>query len=328
VEKIVKDEQTPGKGDSLDLSVVIPLYNEVDSVEELTGRLSDVLKTTGRSYEIIFIDDGSEDGTGEALRRIHREVPGVVVVRFRKNFGQTAALSAGFHRSRGRVIVTMDGDLQNDPLDIPLLINKLEEGYDIVSGWRKDRQDPFLTRRVPSMVANRLISLLTGVKLHDYGCTLKAFRSEVAKSLKLYGEMHRFIPAIASWMGVSVAEVVVRHHPRKAGRSKYGLYRTVKVLLDLITVKFLLNYSTEPIQIFGLIGLLSTLTGLGLAVYLSFQKIFLKVALSNRPMLLLSVLLIFIGIQFITMGLLGELQTRAYHESQDKPVYVIKEVLE
>ena len=322
------DTENREREGELELSVIIPLYNEVETVDELAQKVSSVLEGIGRSYEIILVDDGSDDGTGEALSRIHQNITGTVVVRFRKNFGQTAALAAGFQLARGRVIVTMDGDLQNDPADIPLMVAKLEEGFDIVNGWRQKRKDPFITRRFPSMVANRLISMITGVKLHDYGCTLKAFQSEIAKNLNLYGEMHRFIPAIASWMGISVAEVVVRHHPRKAGKSKYGLLRTVRVLLDLITVKFLLHYSTKPIQIFGLIGLASGLTGFGLASYMTFQKIFLHVPMSNRPMLLLAVLLMFMGVQFITMGLLGELQTRSYHEIQNKPIYVIKEILD
>jgi glycosyltransferase involved in cell wall biosynthesis len=312
---------------TLDLSVVIPLLNEVESVDELAGRVKSALVATGRTHEIVFVDDGSTDGTWEALQRLHAAVPGVRVVRFRKNFGQTAALQAGFHASRGAIVITMDGDLQNDPGDIPVLVAKLEEGHDIVSGWRKDRQDAFINRRLPSILANRLISAITGVRLHDYGCTLKAFRAEVAKELRLYGEMHRFIPAIASWMGVSVAEVVVRHHPRKAGRSKYGIFRTVRVILDLITVKFLLDYSTKPIQIFGLIGLGSGASGFALALWLVWQRLFENKGLSNRPALLLAVLLMFIGVQFITMGLLAEMQARAYHETQDKPVYVIRETL-
>ncbi len=307
--------------------MVIPLLNEAENVEELARRVDGALQAMGRPYEIIFIDDGSTDGTFEALARLHREIPETVVVRFRKNFGQTAALQAGFRQAKGSIIITMDGDLQNDPADIPVLVAKLEEGYDIVSGWRRRRKDPFINRRLPSLVANRLISMLTGVRLHDYGCTLKAFRSEVAKHLKIYGEMHRFIPAIASWMGVSVAEVEVRHHPRKAGRSKYGIFRTVRVLLDLITVKFLLDYSTKPIQIFGLIGLASSLLGFAISIYLVCQKLFLRIPLYNRPMLLLGILLIFIGVQFITMGLLAEMQARAYHETSDRPTYVIKEIL-
>ncbi len=319
---------TAGAGAAtLDISVVVPVFNEKDSAAELAERVSSVLKGMGRSHEIIFVDDGSADGTFDILQDLHRRVPGVVVVRFRKNFGQTAALMAGFRQARGGIVVTMDGDLQNDPADIPLLVAKLEEGYDIVSGWRKNRRDPFINRRLPSILANRLISFLTGVKLHDYGCTLKAFRREVAKHLKLYGEMHRFIPAIASWMGVTVAEVVVNHHPRRAGRSKYNIFRTVRVILDLITVKFLLDYSTKPIQIFGLIGLLSTLSGICLSAVLVWQRFFLRIPLSNRPLLLLGILLIFIGVQFVTMGLLAELQARAYHETSDKPTYVVKEIL-
>ena len=237
-------------------------------------------------------------------------------------------MAAGFDSAEGEIIVTLDGDLQNDPADIPRLMEKMSEGYDIVSGWREKRKDPFITRRLPSLWANKMISWVTGVKLHDYGCTLKAFRREVAKNIRLYGEMHRFIPAIASWMGVSISEIPVNHRPRKYGTSKYGLSRTVRVILDLITVKFLLTYSTRPIHVFGLWGILSGFFGLILAGYLSIQRLFMGAALANRPILLLAVLLIFIGIQFISIGLLGELQVRTYHESQNKPIYFIKEIIQ
>jgi glycosyltransferase involved in cell wall biosynthesis len=252
----------------------------------------------------------------------------VIVIRFRRNFGQTAAFSAGFAHARGRIIVTADGDLQNNPKDIPSLVEKLESGYDIVCGWRKDRKDKWLTRRVPSIMANRLISYATGVSLHDYGCSLKAFRAEVVKPLRLYGEMHRFIPAIASEMGVEIAEQVVDHRARMHGTSKYGLSRTVRVLLDLMTVKFLLSYSTRPLQIFGLIGLIVGTLGLLICGYLSFLRLFGHQSLADRPMLLLGVSLVFTGVQFLTIGLLAEMQARTYHESQSKPTYVIREVLD
>lgn len=246
----------------------------------------------------------------------------------RRNFGQTAAMAAGFAHARGRVIITLDADLQNDPADIPMILKKVAEGYDIVSGWRIHRKDKFITRRFPSICANWLISRITGVKLHDYGCTLKAYRREIAQNIGLYGEMHRFIPAIASVMGISVAEVPVNHRPRLHGRSKYGLSRTMRVVLDLITVKFLLSYSTKPLQMFGSVGFSSAFLGFAIGVYLSFDKIILNHRLSDRPLLFLAILMILVGIQFITMGLLGEMMVRIYHEGQHKPVYVVKEILE
>jgi glycosyltransferase involved in cell wall biosynthesis len=312
----------------LDLSVVIPFYNEAQNIPIFFDELCRVLEGTGWTWEIVAVDDGSQDATfsllkGEAIRRKH-----VKAVQLRKNFGQTAALSAGFDLAEGEIIITMDGDLQNDPGDIPTLVARIKEGFDIASGWREKRQDPFLSRRLPSIIANKMISWVTGVTLHDYGCTLKAFKKEVAKNIRLYGELHRFIPAIASWMGVTIAEVAVNHRSRKFGRSKYGISRTIRVLLDLITVKFLLTYSTRPIHVFGLWGILSGLAGFGLACYLTIQRLFFAIPLANRPILLLAILLIFIGIQFISMGLLGELQVRTYHESQGKPIYYLKEIFE
>jgi glycosyltransferase involved in cell wall biosynthesis len=311
----------------LDISVVIPVYDEEGSVAELVRSLTEVLTGTGRSFEVIFVDDGSTDGTLAALKEARGRDERIKIVSFRRNFGQTAALAAGFDFSLGEIVVTMDGDLQNDPEDIPRLVEKVEEGFDLVSGWRVKRRDPFLTRRLPSVMANWLISHITGVKLHDYGCTLKAFRHEVVKGVSLYGEMHRFIPAIASGLGVRVAELAVNHRPRTTGSSKYGIFRTVKVILDLITVKFLLSYSTRPIHIFGLIGLGSGFLGVLLGSWLSFQKLILRMPIGNRPALLLAVLLVFVGIQFITIGLLAELQTRAYHEAQDKATYAVREKL-
>jgi glycosyltransferase involved in cell wall biosynthesis len=319
--------ETPANPWSLGISVVVPVFNEEGSVGELARRLAAVLETMGTTWEVIFVDDGSRDRTVEILRQANLQEPRVKVVRFRRNFGQTAALAAGFDFAGGEIIVTMDGDLQNDPADIPRLVAKIGEGFDLVNGWRVKRQDTFLTRRLPSMIANSLISFITGVKLHDYGCTLKAFRHEVAKHVSLYGELHRFIPAIASGMGVEVAEIPVNHHPRTTGKSKYGLFRTVKVLLDLITVKFLLSYSTRPIHIFGLIGLVSAAFGVGIGGWLSYQRLFQSVALANRPILFLAVLLVIVGIQFVTMGLLAELQTRIYHESKKRPTYMVREKL-
>jgi glycosyltransferase involved in cell wall biosynthesis len=309
------------------VSVVIPLYNEEESIRPLNEYLLGVLDKIDETSEVIYIDDGSQDGTYPILKKISQEDERVRVIRLRRNFGQTAAFAAGFDFVQGEIVVTMDGDMQNDAADIPLLLEKIEEGYDVVSGWRKNRQDVFLTRRLPSQIANSLISKVTGVRLHDYGCSLKAYRSEVVKNINLYGDMHRFIPALASWIGISVTEIPVNHHARKYGTSKYGLGRTVKVILDLLTVKFLLDYATRPIQIFGLMGLLSlgggTLTGL----YLAFVRLFMGQAIGDRPLLLLAVLLVLIGVNLIIMGLLGELMVRTYHEAQGKPIYRIKEML-
>lgn len=310
------------------VSIVIPVYNEELNVGPLHEELTRALAAVGSTYEILYVDDGSSDRTPAKLREICASDPHVRVVFFRRNFGQTAALSAGFDHARGQVVVTMDADLQNDPADIPKLIAKLAEGFDIVSGWRMHRKDPFLSRRLPSTMANALISLTTKVKLHDYGCTLKAFKSDVVKGIKLYGEMHRFIPAVASWMGVEVAEVPVNHRARKFGRSKYGIGRTIRVLLDLILVKYLLSYVNRPIQIFGLIGIWTFLFGGSVATYLSYRRLVLGEAIGGRPLLLFAVLFIFMGVQFITIGLLAEIQARTYHESVDKQIYVVREVME
>lgn len=312
----------------LALSVLIPVYNEAPNLEPLHRELTATLGAWGRPYELLFVDDGSTDGSAEALAVIHARDPHVRVIRFRRNFGQTAAFAAGFAHARGEVIVTADGDLQNDPRDIPAMVARLEEGHDIVCGWRRDRKDRWLTRRVPSMIANRLISWATGVELHDYGCSLKAFRAEVVKPLRLYGEMHRFIPAIASDQGVAIAEMVVNHRPRQAGRSKYGLGRTVRVVLDLLTVKFLLSYSTRPLQIFGMVGLVMGGAGVLITLWLAYVRLFALQSIGDRPLLLFGILLIFTGVQLLTLGLLAELQARTYHESQNKPIYVIREILE
>ena len=311
-----------------DLSVVIPLYNEEPNVAELHRELTAALGAWGRSYELLLIDDGSTDGTFAALKALHAEDPRVRVVAFRRNFGQTAAFAAGFAHARGRVIATADGDLQNDPRDLPMMVDMLDQGYDIVCGWRRKRRDPWLSRRLPSSIANWLISRTTGVRLHDYGCSLKVFRGEVVRSLRLYGEMHRFIPAIASEQGVRIAEVEVNHRPRRRGASKYGLSRTIRVVLDLFTVKFLLSYATQPIQIFGPPGLLMGAAGLAITAYLGYLRLFAGQAIGDRPLLLLGILLIFAGMQFLTLGLLAELQARTYHESQDKPIYVVREILQ
>lgn len=312
-------------GESPDFSIVIPLLNEAENVKLLYANLVPVLDEIDQTSEVLFVDDGSTDGTYLLLKEIQRQDPRVRLIRLRRNFGQTAAFSAGFDQSKGKVIVTMDGDLQNDAADIPKLLAKIGEGYDVVSGWRVNRQDKFLSRRLPSIMANALISRVTGVKLHDYGCSLKAYRSEVVKNIKLYGELHRFIPALAKWVGIQVAEVPVNHHARKFGRSKYGINRTVKVILDLITVKFLLDYATRPIQIFGLMGLICFGAGSILSLILTIQRLAFDQPLTDRPILLLAILLIMLGVQLIIMGLLGELVVRTYHEAQGKPIYLIRE---
>jgi glycosyltransferase involved in cell wall biosynthesis len=311
----------------MELSIVVPVYNEEDNVEPLVGEIHSALASAGKSYDIVAVDDGSRDGTFAVLRRLQRCDATLTVIRLKRNFGQTAAMAAGLAYAKGNVVVLMDGDGQNDPADIPALLAKIEEGSDLVAGWRFDRQDPFLSRRLPSMIANRLISWTTKVKLHDYGCTLKAMRKEIAKDLRLYGEMHRFIPAIAYERGAQIAELKVNHRPRLRGTSKYGIARTLRVVLDLLTVKFLSSYSTRPAHVFGLIGLLSGGTGFLIALYLTVQKLLYDVDIGSRPLLLLSILLIFIGFQFVTMGLLGEMLARTYHESQDRTVYVIGDVL-
>ena len=311
-----------------EVSVVVPLHNEAPNVQALHRELTAALGEHGRPYELILVDDGSADGTFDELTAVQARDPHVRLVRLRRNFGQTAAFAAGFQYARGRIIVTLDGDLQNDPRDIPALIARLGEGNDIVCGWRRDRKDPWLTRRVPSRLANWLISATTGVKLHDYGCSLKAFRAEVVKPLRLYGEMHRFIPAIASEQGVRIAEAVVNHRPRRFGTSKYGLSRIVRVVFDLVTVKFLLSYSTRPLQMFGPMGLLLGTAGLAITGYLGYVRLFGGQAIGDRPILLLGMLLMFLGVQLVTLGLLAELQARTYHESQGKPIYVVREALD
>ena len=312
-----------------DISVVVPMRNESPNVGELYAQLTAALTAFGRSYEILTIDDGSTDETFAGLAALQAKDARLRVIRFRRNFGQTAAFAAGFAYARGRYIVTSDGDLQNDPTDIPPMIEMLERnGLDIVCGWRKERKDAFLSRRLPSMIANKIISVTTGVMLNDYGCSLKVFRAEVVKPMKLYGEMHRFLPAIASEQGVSISEVVVNHRERRHGRSKYGIGRTIRVILDLLTVKFLLSYSTRPVQIFGLLGFASAVLGAAILAWLTFVKFVGHEAIGNRPLLSLGILLVFTGVQLVTMGLLAEMLARTYHESQQKTTYVIREVLE
>ncbi len=309
---------------SLALSVVLPVYNEVENIVELHREIAAVLDVMEGETEVIYVDDGSSDGTLDKLRELHAEDARVVVVEFRRNFGQTAAMAAGFELARGAVVVAMDADRQNDPADIPALLDKIGEGYDLVSGWRHDRKDGFLLRLLPSRLANKLISWATDVHLHDYGCSLKAFRYDVVKKISLYGEMHRFIPALASAVGARIAEVKVNHRPRVAGVSKYGISRTFRVLLDLVTVKFLMRFSSRPMQFFGSFGLISGFIGFVICLWLTLEKLIYQVPMADRPLLLLGILLIFIGLQFITVGLLAELMTRTYHEAQDKPIYTVR----
>jgi glycosyltransferase involved in cell wall biosynthesis len=311
----------------MELSIVIPVYNEEENVEPLIQEINAAVRPLGKPYEIVVVDDGSRDATFSMLARLHLRDPCLRVVRLKRNFGQTAAIAAGLAHSDGDVVVLMDGDAQNDPKDIPALLAELKKGNDLVCGWRSNRRDPFLNRRLPSMIANHLVSWTTQVKLHDYGCTLKAMRRDVAKNLKLYGEMHRFIPAIAYERGARVAELKVNHRPRMRGDSKYGIARTLRVILDLLTVKFLISYSTRPLHVFGVLGLSSGGLGFVIAVYLTLQKLVYHVSIGGRPLLLLAILLIFIGFQFLTMGLLAEMLSRTYHESQDKAVFVVGELL-
>jgi glycosyltransferase involved in cell wall biosynthesis len=313
---------------NLDLSLVIPVYNEAANLPELHREISEACRTLHKSYEIIFIDDGSEDESLLVCKQLLKEDPRIRIIQLRKNFGQTAALSAGFDHAHGNIIITLDADLQNDPQDFSRLIAKIEDGYDLVSGWRAKRKDRFFTRRLPSILANRLISMITGVKLHDYGCTLKAFRWDIIKHIKLYGELHRFIPAVASHMGVSIAEVKVNHRKRRRGKSKYSVWRFPKVILDLLTVKFLLSYSTRPLQIFGIIGLISGIIGGAIGLWLAYVRLIRLEGISDRPLLLLSILLIVIGIQFITLGLLAEIVVRAYHESTERRIYFIRDIIQ
>ncbi|MCH9022333.1 MAG: glycosyltransferase family 2 protein [Planctomycetes bacterium] len=310
------------------VSIVVPLFNERDNITELTDNITSVMDADGVPYEIIMVDDGSSDDTIELLCDLQKKHPCIRIVQFRRNFGQTAAIAAGFDHARGQIIIPLDGDLQNDPADIPRLIEKLNEGYDVVSGWRKNRKDKLLTRKIPSWIANYVIGKITGVKLHDYGCTLKAYRREVIQHINLYGEMHRFIPALAKWSGATVTELEVNHRPRIHGVTKYGLSRTVKVILDLVTVKFLGTFSTKPLHVFGGIGILSMLFSMITGAIVIYQKWFHQADMSGNPLLLITALLIMMSVQFLLMGLLAELMVRTYHESQDKPTYVIRRVIE
>lgn len=310
---------------SLDISIVVPIYNEQDNVKALYTAITSAMLQMKCGYELIMVDDGSSDGSYAQLAQLAKEDSCLKLIRFRRNFGQTAAMAAGFDAASGSIIIPMDGDLQNDPGDIPRLVEKINEGFDVVSGWRKDRKDTFITRKIPSMLANALISRLTGVHLHDYGCTLKAYRREVLDGINLYGEMHRFVPALASQFGAKVTELPVNHFPRLHGVSKYGISRTLRVVLDLMTVKFLMAYSTKPIQLFGKWGIYTIFIGVLTGAMTVYMKLFDHLSMNRNPLLILTLFLLFMGIQFIVMGLLGELNARTYFESQGKPIYVVRD---
>lgn len=310
----------------MNVSIVVPVHNESPNAEPLLRELREFADKEGRIKQIIIVDDGSTDDTYSRLVAAAGDDARVTLIRLRRNFGQTAALAAGFASVTGDVICPMDGDLQNDPHDIPLLLAKIEEGYDVVSGWRKERKDAWLTRTLPSAIANRLISKITSVKLHDYGCSLKAYRREVIENIRLYGEMHRFIPSLASWMGTAVAEVPVNHRPRVAGSSKYGISRVFRVVLDLINVKFLISYSTRPIQVFGKIGIYSFLLGVLFLIATIPMKIYMGYSITGNPLFMLSAVLALVAVQFVCIGLLGELNIRTYYELQNKPTYVVREM--
>lgn len=308
------------------LSVVIPIFNEEQNITPLYRELKTVLGGMETDYEVICVDDGSGDGSGEILQRLAQGDKRLRVIQFRKNFGQTAAIAAGVEHAQGEIIVTLDGDGQNDPRDIPRLLERLEQGYDVASGWRRNRKDSLLNKRFPSALANRLISWLTRVKLHDYGCTLKAYRKDILKDVRLYGEMHRFIPAYASWVGARITEMEVAHHPRRHGRSKYGLSRTTSIILDLITILFLQRYSTKPIRLFGGAGMILLGLGIMTGLFVLYRRIIWG-GVWISPMILISFLFITMGVMFILLGLIAEIIIRTYHESQGKPIYVVKTMI-
>jgi glycosyltransferase involved in cell wall biosynthesis len=310
------------------ISAIIPIYNESESIPNLFSELKAVFDNLDMPYELIFVDDGSSDDSVDKLVQLGENDPTVRIIEFRRNFGQTAAMAAGLEHSKFDYVVTLDGDLQNDPNEIPRMIEKLEEGYDMVAGWRKHRQDKMLSRRLPSIIANWIISRSTRVKLHDYGCSLKVMRGEIARGIKLYGEMHRFIPALAAELGCKIAELPVNHRARQFGKSKYGISRTIRVILDLLTVKFLLGYSKRPIHLFGTIGIASGVAGLFLMLYVTYERLFNFIPMGNRPLLILAVMLIIIGMQFLVFGLLAEVLARTYYESQEKKIYSVRRYIE
>ena len=310
----------------LDLSVVVPIYNEAESIATLVQAIADAVAQTNLQYEIICVDDGSKDGSTEVLTNLAQKRTDLKAVILRRNYGQTPAMAAGFESAVGKVIVTLDGDLQNDPADIPLLLAKLNEGYDLVSGWRRKRQDAALTRLLPSKIANIIIAKVTGVKLHDYGCSLKAYRAELVADMNLYGELHRFLPALAYIEGARIAEIPVRHHARRFGQSKYGLGRTIRVVMDLLTVYFMKKFLTRPMHVFGLGGVISLVTGIAMGMYLTIVKFFFNQNIGDRPLLILAVLLIITGVNLFCFGLVTELLMRTYHESQRRPIYRIRDI--
>jgi glycosyltransferase involved in cell wall biosynthesis len=309
-----------------ELSIVVPLYNEAESLPPLVEQLLAALRPLGRSFELVLVDDGSSDGTAAVLRQLAAQTPELVAVLLRRNYGQTPAMAAGFDASRGALIVTLDGDLQNDPADIPLLLERLEQGYDLVSGWRHQRQDPAMSRKLPSQLANRLIARVTGVRLHDYGCSLKAYRRELVEDMNLYGELHRFLPALAFIEGARISEVKVNHRARSYGTSKYGIDRTFRVLMDLLTVWFMKRFLTRPMYVFGFGGLLAVAVGVLLSGYLISLKL-QGIDIGSRPLLMVAVLALICGVQLFCFGLLAELQMRTYHESQGRPIYRVRDTL-
>lgn len=326
-EQVTTDQPPKAFADGPELSIFLPVYNEEPNLLPLHAKLDEALKTLGRSAEILYVDDGSTDGSLKTLRELAELDPRVRVIVLRRNYGQTAAMAAGIDAARGKVLIPMDADLQNDPADIARLLQKLDEGYDVVSGWRKNRKDKMITRKVPSMIANRLISWIGGVPLHDYGCSLKAYRRESLQDVRLYGEMHRFIPIYAAWAGARVTEIPVEHHARTMGKSKYGLSRTLKVVFDLMTIKFMASYQTKPIYVFGSFGMLAFAISILGGLYAVFLKIFHKADFVQTPLPILSIVMFAVGVQFVLMGLLAEMLVRTYHESQAKTIYAVRERL-
>lgn len=310
-----------------DVSIVVPIYNEVESIPRLIDAIATHLRNAALTYEIICVDDGSRDGSDALLKQLAQSRTDLKAVILRRNYGQTPAMAAGFGQAIGKVIITLDGDLQNDPSDIPMLLEKLDEGYDLVSGWRKNRQDASLTRVLPSKIANWLIGRVTGVRLHDYGCSLKAYRSELVADMNLYGELHRFLPALAFIEGARIAEVPVKHHSRQFGTSKYGLDRTFRVVMDLLTVSFMRKFLTRPMHVFGLFGLLSLLSGMSIGLYLAILKLGFGEEIGQRPLLILAVVLFLAGLNLFSFGLLAEISMRTYHESQGRPIYRVREIV-
>ncbi len=309
------------------VSIVVPIHNELESIPHLLNAVSEVLQTARLSYEILCVDDGSTDGSDRLLRQLALERDDLCAVLLRRNYGQTAAMAAGFSDATGQVIVTIDGDLQNDPTDIPLLVEVLAEDYDLVSGWRQNRQDKSLTRVIPSKIANWLIGRVTGVKLHDYGCSLKAYRAELVADMNLYGELHRFLPALAFIEGARITEVPVKHHARQFGQSKYGLDRTFRVVMDLLTISFMRTFLTRPMHVFGSFGLFFGAAGLLIAAHLAYVRLIVGENIGQRPLLILAVVLLLAGLNLFSVGILAELSMRTYHESQGRPIYRVRETV-